>query len=88
MAFLHTTYVKALPDYRLELKFNTGVHGVITLKNELWGDMFESLKQPELFATARHDPVMRTVAWDNGADLAPEFLLSLLQSQSQTLANP
>ena len=82
MVFLHTTYVKALSDYRLELKFNTGAQGIITLKNELWGEMFESLQEPELFATAHNDPVMRTVAWDNGADLAPEFLMSLLQAQS------
>jgi len=30
--------------------------------------------------------VMRTVAWANGADLAPEFLLDLLHSQQQQAA--
>jgi hypothetical protein len=29
---------------------------------------------------------MRTVAWANGADLAPEFLLDLLQEQRQQQA--
>jgi hypothetical protein len=29
---------------------------------------------------------MKTVAWANGADLAPEFLLELLNSQQQRAA--
>jgi len=77
--FLHTTDVKPLPDFKLEVTFNTGEHGVVALKDHLWGDMFEPLKEPALFATAYQDPVMRTVAWRNGADLAPEYLMSLLK---------
>jgi hypothetical protein len=38
-------------------------------------------RHPDLFATAHQQPVMRTVAWSNGADLAPEFLLDLLHEQ-------
>jgi hypothetical protein len=29
---------------------------------------------------------MRTVAWDNGADLAPEFLMDLLREQATKAA--
>ena len=36
--------------------------------------------------TAYQHPVMRTVAWANGADLAPEFLLELMRHQQEQAA--
>jgi len=78
---LHTTEVTPLPDYRLALRFNNGVAGEVSLADELSGEVFESLRDPALFATACQHPEMRTVAWANGADLAPEFLLELMRSQ-------
>lgn len=43
--------------------------------------MFEPLRDPLLFATAIQHPVMRTVAWGNGADPASEFLFDLMRAQ-------
>ena len=40
--------------------------------------MFEPLKDPVLFATAKVDSTLRTVTWENGADFSPEFLRKLL----------
>lgn len=78
---LHTTEVKPLAGYRLFLRFNNGVAGEVDLSGELEGDVFEPLRDPAMFATAGQHPVMRTVAWANGADLAPEFLLNLMRTQ-------
>lgn len=83
---LHTTEVKALPDYRLFLRFNNGVAGEVDLRDELEGEMFAALKAPAQFATACQHPVMKTVAWANGADLSPEFLLELLKGQHRRAA--
>jgi hypothetical protein len=83
---LHTTEVTPLPNYRLRLVFNTGEKGEVDLSNELDGEIFEPLRNHEVFATARQDPVLRTVAWSNGADLAPEFLLELLHQQNKIAA--
>lgn len=83
---LHTTEVRALPDYRLFLRFNNGVAGEVDLRNELEGEVFEALKDRAQFATAHQHPIMKTVAWANGADLAPEFLLELLEAQQQRAA--
>lgn len=83
---LHMTEVKTLPGYRLFLRFNNGVSGEVDLRGELEGEIFDTLKDPAQFATAHQHPVMRTVAWGNGADLAPEFLLELLNSQQQRAA--
>lgn len=55
------------------VKFEDGIEGEIDLATELWGPVFEPLKNPEYFsqvAVAEYG----TIAWPNGADLAPEFL--------------
>lgn len=83
---VHTTEVTPLPGYRLRLSFNTGETGEVDLSDELEGAVFEPLRDPALFATAHQHPIMRTVAWANGADLAPEFLLELLRGKSQQAA--
>lgn len=78
---LHTTEVTPLPNYRLKLTFNNGESGEVDLTNELEGEVFSPLRDPALFATAYQHPIMKTVAWANGADLAPEFLLDLLHER-------
>lgn len=83
---LHTTEVNYLGDYRLWLAFNNGESGQVDLQQELCGEVFEPLKDKAQFATAYQHPVMKTVAWANGADLAPEFLLELLHQQSHQAA--
>ncbi len=66
--------VKSLEDYRLWLRFNDGTTGTVDLSAELWGPMFEPLKDKTLFGQAAIHPELETVTWPNGADLAPEFL--------------
>lgn len=83
---LHTTEVTPLPGYRLRLSFNTGESGEVDLSGELEGEVFEPLRDPAMFATAHQHPVMRTVAWANGADLAPEYLLELMRGKVKQAA--
>ena len=83
---LHTTEVSPVPDYRLRVVFNTGESGEVDLSDELDGEIFAPLRDPALFASAHQHPIMRTVAWANGADLAPEFLLELMQAKVKQTA--
>jgi hypothetical protein len=76
---LHVTDVQYLKDYQLRLTFNDGVAGIIDLNNELWGAMFEPLKDKTLFSQVKLDKELDTITWSNGADLAPEFLHNLIQ---------
>ncbi|WP_024297149.1 DUF2442 domain-containing protein [Methylomicrobium lacus] len=76
---LHVTDVQYLQNYQLKLTFNDGVAGIVDLSNELWGEMFEPLKDPVLFSQVRLDKDLDTIVWANGADLAPEFLHNLIQ---------
>jgi hypothetical protein len=43
----------------------------------LHGPVFEPLQDPTEFAKVFLDPICRTIAWPNGADLAPEALYEL-----------
>jgi len=83
---LHTTEVNPLPGHRLFLRFNNGEAGQVDLSHELDGEVFSALRDPAQFATAYQHPAMRTVAWANGADLAPEFLLDLMREQHSQAA--
>ncbi len=66
------TSVQYLKDYELRLYFNDGSSGVIDLKDYLNKPIFEPLKDVEYFK--RFKLGSWTIAWDNGADFAPEFL--------------
>jgi hypothetical protein len=71
---LHVKEAKYLHDYVIWLRFNDGAEGVVDLKEELYGEVFEPLKDIDRFRSFRVDPDLETVVWDSGADLAPEFL--------------
>ena len=61
-------------SYRLRLTFSDGKIGDIDLASELWGEVFEPLKDIEVFKSFKVDQALGTVVWPNGADFAPEFL--------------
>jgi hypothetical protein len=71
---LHVKEARYVRDYVIWLRFNDGAEGEIDLSNELEGEVFGPLKDIEVFRAFRVDPDLETIVWDNGADLAPEFL--------------
>ena len=71
---LHVESVRYLGDYRLRVTFNDGVTKDVDLADELYGEVFEPLRDPDVFREVRLNPESKTVEWPNGADLAPEFL--------------
>jgi hypothetical protein len=66
-------------DFRVELEFNDGLRGIVDLEGELYGEVFEVLKDVNEFKKVRFDPELRTIVWPNGADMAPEFLYDILR---------
>ena len=63
-----------LRDYKILATFEDGKTGVIDLEHELWGEVFEPLRDVGLFRRFRFDPELDTIVWPTGADLAPEYL--------------
>lgn len=74
---------KYLRDFTVWVKFEDGSEGEIDLSGELYGPVFEPLKDVNYFKQVRVDPELGTIAWPNGADLAPEFLYDKVMRQHQ-----
>jgi len=72
--FLHIIEAKYLSDYKIEVLFNNGQKGVADLSRVLKGKIFEPLKEKTVFAQLKIDKELETIVWQNGADLAPEFI--------------
>lgn len=61
-------------DYRIRVSFSDGLEGEIDLSDELWGEVFEPLKDTQIFQSFQVNEELGTITWPSGADLAPEFL--------------
>jgi uncharacterized protein DUF2442 len=70
--FLHVVEARHVCDYTVWLRFNDGTCGEVDLSGELEGEVFGPLRDLERFK--RFTLTYHTLAWDNGADFAPEFL--------------
>ena len=76
--FLHVDEAIYISDYKLQLKFNNNKVKKVDLKDELYGEVFEPLKDKDFFKDffISHN----TIEWKNGADFAPEFLFEIGQN--------
>ncbi len=70
---------RPLDGYRVYLKFEDGVEGVVDLATQLsFRGVFEPLRDLSYFQLVRVDPDLGTVTWPNRADLDPDVLYSVL----------
>jgi hypothetical protein len=60
--------------YTVWLRFRDGTAGEIDLGPELYGEVFEPLRDIAMFRRFYVHPEGETLVWPNGADFAPEFL--------------
>lgn len=74
---MFTEVVKAeyVNNYKVRLWFNNSVTKVVDLLPSLNGIVFEPLKDINYFK--RFKIKYNTLEWENGADFAPEYLISL-----------
>jgi hypothetical protein len=66
--------VQHLDTCRLRLTFNDGAVKDVDLAAELWGEVFEPLKDLAFFAQVSIPPGAPSIEWPNGASFAPEWL--------------
>jgi hypothetical protein len=76
---MRVSEAKYLHDYVIWLKFSDGAEGEIDLRDELSGEVFAPLQDLGEFKRFRVDPELQTIVWENGADLAPEFLYAQMK---------
>lgn len=71
-------------DFKIWVKFNDDTEGIADLRDDLWGNVFEPLKNLDLFRKFSVSEIMNTIEWENGADVAPEFLYDKIKKHSNS----
>ncbi len=67
--------VAPLENFVVRVEFTNGAIREIDLEPYLRGPVFEPLRKDiNLFRAVRVDPRMKTLVWDNGADIDPDVL--------------
>jgi len=75
--------VRVLKDYILYIKFEDGLSGEIDISKIVpFEGVFLKLKDPKYFSTVKVNTELGTIVWDNGADLAPDYIYSLLSEKA------
>ena len=80
--------VKILENYQLYLKFEDNQEGIINLEEVIeFVGIFQPLKDLDFFKTVKLNPDWGTIYWENGADLDPDVLYSIITDQSLEIAD-
>ena len=77
---------RALPGYRLDLRFEDGVEGEIDLTQLVGKGVFAAWTDPAEFQKVFIDPASHTVAWPGDIDLCPESLYADAVAAAPALA--
>ncbi len=80
--FIKVVKATYIDKFNINLEFNDGLKGVIDLRNELWGDVFTPLNDTFLFK--QFTLIYGVLSWPNGADLAPEYLHKIIETQVES----
>ncbi|GAB4396688.1 MAG: DUF2442 domain-containing protein [Anaerolineales bacterium] len=75
--------VRPLPNFCLWLQFEDGVQGIVNLREIVpFTGIFEALQNPQFFAQVAVNPEWGTIFWENGADLDPDVLYSIITGEA------
>lgn len=75
MELIKVVKARYIEGYKIEFQFNDGKIKTIDLSTEIYGEVFEPLKDIEIFKKFSLNPF--TIEWENGADFAPEYLYQI-----------
>ena len=65
------------------LKFDDGKEGIVDVSQLIeFTGVFQPLKDLDFFKTVKVNPEWGTIYWDNGADLDPDVLYSVITGES------
>ena len=79
------TGAQYVDGYRIEVLFNDGARGIVDLNDTIFNDhreVFKQVRDKGVFQRFAVD--LDTIVWENGLDLAPEFLYHLATIGSTT----
>ena len=81
--FPHVVEARHVSGHRVWLRFQDGRRGEADLSADLQGPVFEALRDPTYFSAFRLEG--HTLAWENGADFAPEFLYEKIGGEAKAV---
>ena len=84
---LEVIQAEYVEGYKLKVSFSSGERGVVDLADALWGPVFAPLRNVAQFQRFYLSPVLHTIAWENEADFAPEYLRAKMLEQAQAGAS-
>jgi hypothetical protein len=79
------TSVQPLDGFRVRIRFEDAVEGVVDLGHLSFQGIFAPLKDPAYFRQVRVDRELGTIVWPNGADLDPDVLYAQVTGQPISL---
>jgi len=68
------TEAEYIKDYKILVTFDNGVKKIVDMEKNLWGEMFEPLKDKNLFKQFIVNKDIHTIVWANGANFSPDSL--------------
>lgn len=71
---VHLTAVECVGPRAIRVWFDDDTVKEVDLSDDLWGEVFEPLRDPDFFRQVFLNEETGTIEWPNGADLAPSFL--------------
>jgi len=81
------TAVEVIGEHKLRVTFKDGLIGDIDFAGRQWRGVSAPLADPAFFAEVCINPAIRTVAWPNGFDMAPETLYERASEHPVRAAN-
>ena len=82
MELLKITKAKYVEKYKIDLSFNNGFSAIVDLKEKIFSDhrkVFTKLQDINFFK--KFSKNRWTIEWENGVDLAPEYLYKLAKKE-------
>ena len=74
--------VRALPGYKLQLRFEDGIEGIVDIQSMIsFTGVFSPLNDHNRFAEVRVNPELGCVEWPWGADLDTDVLYAHVTGQ-------
>ena len=70
----HISAIQPLPGYKLKLRFDDGVEGVVDLSAEVGKGVFAAWQDPKHFASVSMEHGGRSLAWPGEIDLCADAL--------------
>ena len=75
--------VKYIRGYVLHIRFENGTQGEVDISKTVpFQGIFSKLQDKDYFKTVFVDEELGTIVWDNGADLSPDSLYTILSADA------